>query len=920
MKAGTEIKILRGNNKGCVGRISDEIPSNSRQYGKVPVIIGNKNQLVWVHPDSLVQEETPVKPGKFSQPGTSDDMNELADKVMLYLENQKAPTSDIAIALELDLSLLQLSHSLRVLVETGKIKEVEKGYYECLKEAFLTVDIDSVKTVNDLWEKNQGKSEDLTTNALTQKALMPNQNLQQLTGNFISKDLAQQKSQYCTELAGQESTTFSNPTDTVLERKSNCPLSTSMGLNTRSSQADITLEQMDREHYSTEIFGNSTMEASPTDTTSTTSTKTNKTTESKIFNASQKGNTQNTTVQGRKSTKESNKDKNECLQCLTVLPELEEQQSPETYLESKQLNLSKSTQTLKESCDTNSQTSPFTTISEHTSPHQENMTFTGCHSHAPEQATQGTETDLKTPNLTFGSSLYDASSLENLDLSLWNSLKDLLIADFERYLEDSEWQATTGKIRSFYHLTRFDVRKEEPDFLQLPTLTSNKGQTNRPAGTTKCDRVARELGIIGNSQLLSAETMAIISGFPPNWAKSLLESNAENPEDSDQDSSSEVQSSPNKQQSPSNESKPSTRIYRIGKQWLDPRKISIKGGTQSRVCDDGFEVITSKVQEYAEAMRDGVWDYRREPLPVAFVDSAGKFHAGDCHHRVSAAVSAKLDKILFDVRQGELIDAQMHSCQSNTDHGLQLRPKDQRRRIEMLLDLLETIDEARSQKLLDSIADLTPLEKANSMKVVGKWTARTCAKYLKMTENGYRTVVNIMNERETAKLLSSFKDEKYVGVHDETCYWEGRISCIDKRGIFISPMPWCPSEIVPQWVQPSKLEKLFAGKISQIIKVENAIAEKEAQKVVPVKPITSVKQEVKQLHQDAGIPQSGIPEAVRNEGFEVAPITLVSQEAVDNENFSQIIRNIRYFDATQLLTLQSAIASRLERLKIQESA
>ncbi len=157
-------------------------------------------------------------------------------------------------------------------------------------------------------------------------------------------------------------------------------------------------------------------------------------------------------------------------------------------------------------------------------------------------------------------------------------------------------------------------------------------------------------------------------------------------------------------------------------------------------------------------MQEDLWDWMRHPLPVAFLSSDGKIYAGDCHHWVSAAHAAKKE-IYVDLRPGELVDAVLYSCRANTDHGLPLRAKDQRKRIELFLDILENLDEVRSQALLQSIPNLSEIERRN-----GKWSTRVIAKYLKLTESSYRTVINIIQEREIAEKIAQFAVDDWVCV------------------------------------------------------------------------------------------------------------------------------------------------------------
>ncbi|WP_409874699.1 MULTISPECIES: hypothetical protein [unclassified Nostoc] len=300
------------------------------------------------------------------------------------------------------------------------------------------------------------------------------------------------------------------------------------------------------------------------------------------------------------------------------------------------------------------------------------------------------------------------------------------------------------------------------------------------------------------------------------------------------------------------------------KQWLKPEWVTLKSGTQSRDVNELYEANPATVQQYAELMQEDLWDWMRHPLPVAFLSSDGKIYAGDCHHRVSAAHAAKKE-IYVDLREGELIDAVLYSCRANTDHGLPLRAKDQRKRIELFLDTLENLDEARSQSLLQSIPNLSEIERRNS-----KWSTRVIAKYLKLTESSYRTVINIIQEREMAEKITQFAVDDWVcvksayanlvGVPEGTI---GKICSFDKRkGIFVIPGAGslgADGRILPSlYIHPDYLEKTDPP----------SLVEKISQTIAP----TSVQEELKQKAKELAIPVDGLPEMERNEGL---PDTLV---------------------------------------------
>lgn len=465
--------------------------------------------------------------------------------------------------------------------------------------------------------------------------------------------------------------------------------------------------------------------------------------------------------------------------------------------------------------------------------------------------------DLTTQNQIFGLKLCDAFVKEDPRLSLLKTLRDLSIEDFEQSLADSEWQAMNGMFRSFYQQRKSDLAKAVPEFLSSPTLVASSGKNSRPSGQTKCEKWFKKNGITAGSQCLSVEMMAAISGFPTTWTDCLLElSQKANPIDSAAATCTVEPSFPNRQQSHSTELDTFTPLL-PGKQWIDPNLIILKDGTQSRDVDAVYETDVRTVQQYAEVMAENLWEWERDPLPVAFLSESGKIYAGDCHHRVSAAVVAK-KQIYVDLRVGELIDAVLYSCSANTNHGLPLRPKDQRKRIELFLDVLSKLDEVRSRSLHSSISDLSEIERRN-----GNWSARVIAKYLKLTESGYRTVINIMSEKKMTEKFSHFKIGEWVHA---ACWGENVIAQIhsfDKRkGIFVIPqkgtLDFSGQIMAATYIHPGNLKKVNAPIDANFIDPADCTEQQSS--------INSVEEELKQKSLSLGIPISGLPDLNRNEG------------------------------------------------------
>ena len=186
--------------------------------------------------------------------------------------------------------------------------------------------------------------------------------------------------------------------------------------------------------------------------------------------------------------------------------------------------------------------------------------------------------------------------------------------------------------------------------------------------------------------------------------------------------------------------------------WLDPKLVILNAGTQSRDPNTWGEpegiVSEEAVEEYAQLMREGLWDYEQKPLPVAYFD--GNVHyASDSHHRTAAAIRAGVE-LIYEVRSGGLFEAIANSCRSNRKHSkLPLTKSDQRRQIELFLDTLDRATPEQRQKLLESVPRLSDREKS--------WSCRVIAKYLELSEVGYRTVNNIIAERKQRQLAAELQ-------------------------------------------------------------------------------------------------------------------------------------------------------------------
>ncbi|MEW5857366.1 MAG: hypothetical protein AB1861_08295, partial [Cyanobacteriota bacterium] len=197
--------------------------------------------------------------------------------------------------------------------------------------------------------------------------------------------------------------------------------------------------------------------------------------------------------------------------------------------------------------------------------------------------------------------------------------------------------------------------------------------------------------------------------------------------------------------------------------------------------------------------------------------------AGDCHHRTSAAVLADVEWVLYDVRPGTKIDAILYSCSANSGHGLPLTPKDQRKRIELLLDTIQTLSPEASLAKIKGIPDLSAkeLERAeqrfessigllDAERSLAVWSSYIIAKYLGLTQSQARTVQNILAEREiSAKISRSGLD---VGDRVEVtqiagAFAPGTTGLIDrvdpKKGILLASDRGTAAWVSPDALQPT---------------------------------------------------------------------------------------------------------------------
>ncbi len=117
----------------------------------------------------------------------------------------------------------------------------------------------------------------------------------------------------------------------------------------------------------------------------------------------------------------------------------------------------------------------------------------------------------------------------------------------------------------------------------------------------------------------------------------------------------------------------------VKREWIVINLIPTELGTQSRSTTS-----QATIDEYATTMVDGLWQWEHDPLPKLFWDGES-YHPGDGHHRIKAAVKAKVSAIFCEVQIGSLRDAIFYSLSANRFHGLQRTNSDKRNQVEIAL-------------------------------------------------------------------------------------------------------------------------------------------------------------------------------------------------------------------------------------------
>jgi hypothetical protein len=230
--------------------------------------------------------------------------------------------------------------------------------------------------------------------------------------------------------------------------------------------------------------------------------------------------------------------------------------------------------------------------------------------------------------------------------------------------------------------------------------------------------------------------------------------------------------------------------------WVSPDEIELVSATQIRAGVDA-----EAIARYTEIMEAGLWNFDRRPLPVLFAHE-GRYLVGDGHHRIEAArkVGADIQCEIFTAAVVE--DAILYSITAieNTNHGLPLRPKDQRKRIIMFLDLLES--------------NTIRIDRPDGFDL---WSSRAIATYLRLPESGYRTVASIRKDRELAKELNgkppgaiSQQPKKLLEAIDPTPPLP-----FDPPTPLAKPLPWRIANHEPLPAEPLTKEKRTALKLEE---------------------------------------------------------------------------------------------------------
>lgn len=234
-------------------------------------------------------------------------------------------------------------------------------------------------------------------------------------------------------------------------------------------------------------------------------------------------------------------EKESCSHISTVSAELEPlAKLADVQEKSAQSPTSTSTKRRNKSIKTTSQSLASIQTSETTTHPKESISIQE-DSHVQEPQTLATNRDSITQNPPYGLNTSESSMRGSQNLLSSKTQNQLSITDYEQYLGDSEWLDIVGTIRKSYKLLSSEAPKKEKGCLSLPTLTTGLG-SGRNAGQTRLEKALKDKGFRLDTQVLSAEGMSVLFGFPPNWAKSICSNPKESPTETTLDGYSGEQS------------------------------------------------------------------------------------------------------------------------------------------------------------------------------------------------------------------------------------------------------------------------------------------------------------------------------------------------------------------------------------------
>lgn len=216
-----------------------------------------------------------------------------------------------------------------------------------------------------------------------------------------------------------------------------------------------------------------------------------------------------------------------CLPTSTISGELELLAlQPETLEKSRPSPMLIPAEMRKKSTKRTSLKSRSTQISETVIPQKELTCLQGV-SPAQEPVLQEVKLDSTTPNLQCGLNISDASKKDSPSLSLSRTQQDYSIAEWELSYKGYP-KAGTMRNGKLSPLPSLEVPKRGKEFLSLPTLTSNTAtDSSRASGQSKLERWLKDKGFLQDTQVLSAEMMATLFGFPKDWTLCLSDATGE---------------------------------------------------------------------------------------------------------------------------------------------------------------------------------------------------------------------------------------------------------------------------------------------------------------------------------------------------------------------------------------------------------